>query len=304
MKETANVIMGDQRRSAEALRVLAAGSVAGMASTMVCHPLDTVRTRLQTSRKYRGALHCVQETASREGLLAFYKGLSGPLMAQAVYKAVMFGAFGLAAERTRLNAARKAQAERIWPSMDFVFRAFSCGLFAGTVNSFFVTPIELVRNRLMIQYDAVTKIYRGPIDCVIKTVRNEPGSIFALWKGISIAILRDGPGVGIWFASFEMTKHLLAQGNAWDPNATLTLFVSGAVGGVGFWLVALPFDVIKSNVQVARTGEDSSISYVVRKVGIRGLYKGLGIALVRGIPGAGVVFVVQKRVLDFLSDRV
>eukprot|EP00512_Aurantiochytrium_limacinum_P014407 CAMPEP_0171572320 /NCGR_PEP_ID=MMETSP0961-20121227/4068_1 /TAXON_ID=87120 /ORGANISM="Aurantiochytrium limacinum, Strain ATCCMYA-1381" /LENGTH=342 /DNA_ID=CAMNT_0012127175 /DNA_START=55 /DNA_END=1083 /DNA_ORIENTATION=+ len=339
MSSQGGVEQAHKRHLPTAVSVIAAGSVSGVASTLVCHPLDTIRTRLQTedfirhrskanasvdlktnidanlsTRKYRGAVDCFSQTVRREGVSALYKGLSGPLAAQAIYKAVMFGAFGLASRELNLNTFREAHHRQV------LLRAFLCGGFAGSVNAFVVCPVELVRNRLMVQqeYGVHTPqnrdlgneppkttvhnrrpLYNGALDCVRKTVASEPGGIFALWRGLSSTIMRDGPGVGM---SFEATKIALVQGAGWAPASNATLLASGAMGGVGFWLVALPFDTIKSNIQTSHATESVSIRSVVSRLGIRGLYTGLGVALVRGIPGAGMVFFVQKRALDFFND--
>jgi hypothetical protein len=50
-----------------ALKNLIAGSVSGISATLICHPLDTIRTRLQTSSKFAGVIDCVRSTAKHEG---------------------------------------------------------------------------------------------------------------------------------------------------------------------------------------------------------------------------------------------
>ena len=59
-------------------------------------PLDTLRTRLQAGGGKFGvnARQALWITVKGEGGLALYKGLSLPLMAQALYKAVLFSSFG------------------------------------------------------------------------------------------------------------------------------------------------------------------------------------------------------------------
>ncbi|KAM8786996.1 mitochondrial dicarboxylate carrier isoform 2-T2 [Rhynchonycteris naso] len=49
--------------------------IAGGCATILCQPLDVLKTRLMNSKgEYQGVLHCAMETA-KLGLLAFYKGL-------------------------------------------------------------------------------------------------------------------------------------------------------------------------------------------------------------------------------------
>lgn len=53
-----------------------AGSCAGIAITLVGHPLDTVKTRLQAQsahRSYTGIWDCIAQTTKQEGLRGFYK---------------------------------------------------------------------------------------------------------------------------------------------------------------------------------------------------------------------------------------
>ncbi|XP_049632710.1 mitochondrial dicarboxylate carrier [Suncus etruscus] len=52
-----------------------ASFIAGGCATVLCQPLDVLKTRLMNSKgEYQGVLHCARETA-KLGPLAFYKGL-------------------------------------------------------------------------------------------------------------------------------------------------------------------------------------------------------------------------------------
>ncbi|XP_023677508.2 mitochondrial dicarboxylate carrier [Paramormyrops kingsleyae] len=52
-----------------------ASLIAGGCATVLCQPLDVMKTRLMNSKgEYRGVVHCLTDTA-RLGPLAFYKGL-------------------------------------------------------------------------------------------------------------------------------------------------------------------------------------------------------------------------------------
>lgn len=189
---------------------LFAGSVAGMVSLAVCYPLDIVRTRLQTTdaSRFNGVIDCFAKTVKGEGFLALYKGMSSPLAAQALQKAIMFGAYGAA---QRFIVGRRDRGTTSSPLT--TFELFLCGMFAGSVNTVVAAPIELVRNRLMTQYHAKAAaasgaadatFYTGPIDCCKKIVQQH--GLRGLWRGVGPTLLRDGPGVGAWYASFEYVK--------------------------------------------------------------------------------------------------
>jgi len=248
---------------------------------------------------FSSTLGCLQFTLREDGVRALYKGMLAPVMAQGLYKAVMFAAFSASNELLERSGVERS-----------LGTVYASGVFAGTVNSVFVCPVELVRNRLMVQRSTMTgqtslsgstKWYSGTLDCIRQTIRSEPGGVLALWRGFTSTALRDGPGVGMWFMSFEIAKQCFPPLLGIEPTSGTNMLLSGAMGGIGFWVVSLPFDTVKSNIQTSTQGS-SSIRNVVSHLGIRGLYTGLGIALIRGIPGAGIVFLVQGFMENWLED--
>lgn len=279
---------------------VASGGAAGMASTLLCHPLDTIRTRLQTAEirglKYAGAVDCAVKTASREGVRAFYKGLLSPLLAQCVYKAVIFTVYGTTLQS--IAAPPQGAREGGTPPLAVVMAA---GAVAGGVNSLVVTPVELVRNNLMVQRGFASSNV-SPVQLVAETVR--ASGVLGLWRGVGATMLRDSVGVAVWFGAFQVgMRHVNpAIGLEGIPG----LLGAGMLGGAGFWLAAFPLDTIKSIVQVqdrsrpARTAIGVASDLWVKR-NLAKLYRGLGVALVRGIPGAAVTFAVQRRVHEALQ---
>jgi solute carrier family 25 carnitine/acylcarnitine transporter 20/29 len=51
-----------------------------------------------------------------------------------------------------------------------VFQHGLAGLAGGLTVSFVATPVEQIKARLQVQYDAQTKTYKGPIDCIKQVV--------------------------------------------------------------------------------------------------------------------------------------
>ena len=73
-------------------RELAAGSVAGACGVFVGHPLDTVKTRAQTSSPASGSpWRLAGSMSSAEGARSFYRGLSGPMLSKSAEQALIFG---------------------------------------------------------------------------------------------------------------------------------------------------------------------------------------------------------------------
>eukprot|EP00457_Paulinella_chromatophora_P011254 gb/GEZN01011384.1/.p1 GENE.gb/GEZN01011384.1/~~gb/GEZN01011384.1/.p1 ORF type:complete len:285 (-),score=7.48 gb/GEZN01011384.1/:235-1089(-) len=271
-----------------------AGSVAGMASIVVVHPLDTIRTRVQTSSKYYGAWDCAVETARREGMRGFYKGLSLPLCFQAIYKSVMFGSF------TQAKKLLHDFSSDAPPSIGVIGASAAI---AGGVNSFVVTPVELVRNRLMVQYDSTGLARQGPL-VIIREVLGSQG-MSGMFKGLGATLARDMPGVGAWFyANEKILRYFRKELGTSDVGPARTLF-AGALGGVSFWMWALPVDTIKSRIQTDTEGRYKSFVGCVmdtyREGGIARFYRGGSVAYARGIPASAITFFVYGQTVSFLK---
>jgi hypothetical protein len=122
-----------------------------------------------------------------EGVLALYQGMSAPLLAQAVYKSVIFVSNSIA--KKVLFA----------PDDQSSAKTFICAGLSGAVNSLVVSPVELIRNRLMVQ-----KGSGSPWNVAKDVVKNR--GILGLWQGLVPTMLRDVPGVACWLFGFDWIK--------------------------------------------------------------------------------------------------
>lgn len=77
--------------------------------------------------------------------------------------------------------------------------------------------------------------------------------------------------------------------------------VSGGVGGIIFWVITYPIDVIKSRIQVNNEGSILSLfKHIVRKEGVLVLYSGLLPTLIRTVPATATLFVTYEYCKKFL----
>ncbi|DAZ94474.1 TPA: hypothetical protein N0F65_003510 [Lagenidium giganteum] len=277
-----------------------AGSVAGMASVVVCHPFDTIRTRLQISpTRFRGFFHCAAQTIERESVRGLYKGFLPPFFSQAVYKSVIF---------TTSTKCREEWLPNCWWLQSYLTpstTALASGAIAGGLNAVLVTPVELIRNRLQVQYERQrsSRAYRGTLHCLSTVVRQE--SVAALWQGLATTVLRDGLGVAFYFLGYDYAKQSLQARTDWNDSAVL--LTAGAAGGISFWAIALPFDTVKSLIQVnGRNGEYTGlvrgVSSLIRDHGVSHLFRGWQAAFSRGIPGAAITFWAFDRTTKHLNS--
>lgn len=277
-----------------------AGSVSGMASVVVCHPFDTIRTRLQISpQRFRGFFDCAAQTIERESAAALYKGFAAPFFTQAVYKSVIF----TTSAKFRNDIFPNCQTLQPWLTPSVI--SLSSGAIAGGLNAFIVTPVELVRNRLQVQYKHVqsSRRYRGTFHCIAQVMRTE--GIGAFWRGFSTTILRDSLGVACYFLGFDFAKQQLSQRTS--IGDTSVLLTAGAFGGISFWAIALPFDTIKTLIQVdtkqgKHSGLLSTTGRLIQDHGVLHLLRGWQAAFSRGIPSAAITFYTFDRTSRYLNE--
>lgn len=80
--------------------------------------------------------------------------------------------------------------------------------------------------------------------------------------------------------------------------------VAGATGGMVFWTLTYPIDVVKSRIQVYNLkGNFIKLTYTILKSeGFSALYHGLFPTLVRTVPSTAVLFVTYEYSKRILHD--
>lgn len=114
------------------------------------------------------------------------------------------------------------------------------GLAGGITVSFVATPVEQIKARLQVQYDAASKVYTGPINCAAQLVRNN--GITALWQGLLPTMLFRSWFFVFW-ASYDVFTRELKKLGLSDGKVT---FFAGGLSATAFWIGAFPSDSVKN----------------------------------------------------------
>ena len=73
----------------------------------------------------------------------------------------------------------------------------------------------------------------------------------SLYKGFTALMLRDVPGWGVYFWSYEYLKDLFGIKDTSKDQTTLNILIlmwCGGVAGQLSWLVGYPFDIVKTQI--------------------------------------------------------
>lgn len=291
---------------------LIAGGGAGMMEALACHPLDTIKVRMQLSRRARqpgapkrGFLKTGSEIIKKETPLGLYKGLGAVLTGIVPKMAIRFTSFeaykqSLADKKTGIVSGQAT---------------FLAGLAAGVTEAVaVVTPMEVIKIRLQAQHHSMADPldvpkYRNAAHALYTVVREE--GFGALYRGVSLTALRQGSNQAVNFTAYSYFKEWL---KVWQPQyegknlpswqTTMIGLVSGAMGP----LSNAPIDTIKTRLQRAPAEFGTSAWTRITRIaadmfkqeGFHAFYKGITPRIMRVAPGQAVTFTVY----EYLKDKL
>lgn len=285
------------------------GGVAGSASVVIGHPMDTLKVRMQTA-KGNPSISSLAIGSKYGGPSTLFRGMAAPLSAACVVNAIIFSSYGWS---SRLY-------EQYSPNgYDPNIKAFTCGAFAGLVQALIICPIEHVKCRLQIQETAGSVTTSHPLRTTLRTILTH-GSLSAntsaLYRGWWITCWREIPAFGAYFTLYDIFKDRIQ--NSFDQRDTgrspqdeqhnahkwFSSVIAGGLTGALTWAIVYPFDVIKTQIQVAPINtpkHERTIAAVtadiVKKHGWKRLFRGLSVTCLRAFPVNGIIFPVYEYTL-------
>ncbi|KAI0890427.1 mitochondrial carrier [Annulohypoxylon maeteangense] len=295
------------------------GSIAGIVGKYIEYPFDTVKVRLQSQPdhlplRYTGPLDCFRQSFRADGFLGLYRGISAPLFGAAAETSSLF--FFERIGREAVYASGYYSRDRILPLSALWFT----GAFAGAFTSVVLTPIELVKCKIQVPATTDGSTPKPPtVTSVIREVYKHEG-VKGFWRGQLGTFFRESGGCAAWFGSKEtVTKmfYLLNEKNAKsqlekDALATEALpiwqqAVAGASAGMSYNFLFFPADTIKSRMQtspVGGSGQNSTFwqegKALWNQHGLKGLYRGCGITVLRSAPSSAFIFIVFDSLKRYL----
>ncbi|NWV71023.1 S2548 protein, partial [Malurus elegans] len=272
----------------------------GIASVVVGHPLDTVKTRLQAGQGYGNTLKCILTVYRNESVSGFFKGMSFPLASVGIYSSVVFGVYS---NTQRLVTQLRLGDPGAAPSLaDMTVASVVAGLTSVGIG----TPVELVKIRLQMQTQRYDKgsvklkstapgspVYRGPIHC-FRTILQKEG-IAGVYRGTAAMLLRDVPGYYAYFIPYTMFCDWITPDGSISPNA-FSIWMAGGVAGAVSWAVCTPMDVVKSRIQADGVylnqykGTLDCMVQSYQKEGLKVFFRGLTVNTLRGFPSSAAMF--------------
>lgn len=173
------------------------------------------------------------------------------------------------------------------------FEYFLCGGFGGVCTVLSGHPLDTVKVRLQTGGDK----YVGTWDCISKTVKNE--GVAGLYKGITAPLTSVVPMFAMSFFGYGVGAKVFS---ADKPGAgPERMFGAGSFSGIFTTIIATPAERIKCLLQVQMgrgekkyNGTVDAAAKLFKEGGIRSLYKGTALTLLRDVPAAGTYFLTYN----------
>lgn len=290
-----------------------AGSVtAGWFSTLLGHPLDTIKVHQQTKPQFSnaGALQ-VARTLTKDGIFHLFRGIGPPMANQMLMNTVMFSVF----EKVKTTAATGN------PYLNESAAVFLAGLFSGFATACLSTPADWIKIQAQVsltksagqkQATSVRALLRREF---VKDGRLELGTMIkTLYRGHVANLGREGVFTMVYLGLYDRIYHMVQEAkshthNGQAPhnlNMALVVLISSFTGACA-WISNYPFDTIKS-VQQARTSGMQQITMmsaakrIYKSGGIKGFFRGAGPSTLRAMMVTSSRMVAYEQTLGLLSN--
>ncbi|KAI1422172.1 mitochondrial folate carrier protein [Xylaria sp. FL1777] len=297
-----------------------AGLTAGTVATLVVHPLDIVKTRMQIHRSNAATSQTLTTISVLRGLTrtphpvaALYRGLTPNLLGNASSWASFFF-FKARAESALLAIKGPSPGDDVAAlnPQDYFIASGVAGMFTQV----FTNPIWVLKTRMLSSDRGAVGAYPSMWAGAAQLLRTEGWRGF--YRGLGISLFGVSHGA-VQFAVYDPLKQMyisrrqkLARGTSRSDSrerqsmtneATLIISsVSKLVAGA----VTYPYQVIRSRLQNYDAEErfGRGIRGVVKKTwreeGWRGFYRGIIPGVVRVMPATWVTFLVYENTKFYL----
>jgi solute carrier family 25 carnitine/acylcarnitine transporter 20/29 len=291
-----------------AVKDIVAGTVGGMTTVVVGHPLDTVKVRLQTSTaRYSSTADCVLKTWRGEGVRGFYSGVQSPLAGEAFFNAVQFLAYGQSKQLLLQWRHQSSHAEphahlhlQLYDERELrISDFFIAGGLTGAASCLVECPVDLLKSQLQTAVHRSSAAFSSFPSAVAFIVRER--GVVGLYQGLGPTFARTIPSTAAYFGCYEACRRGLmpaASSSSSAVSESAVILLAGGVGGFVYWLSTYPADCVKSAMQSDAihpaqrrySGVADCCRQLYAEGGWRRFYRGLAPCLLRAFPANAACF--------------
>mmetsp|Transcript_57536 Transcript_57536/g.130369 ORF Transcript_57536/g.130369 Transcript_57536/m.130369 type:complete len:305 (-) Transcript_57536:238-1152(-) len=281
--------------------------VAGLVGRVFCHPLDTLKARLQAEGPAItggriSMLGVAKSTFLSEGIRGFYRGFSAVAIGGTPATCIYLTSYEIS----------KASLEGATGAKSGALIHLTSGLLAETISCIVFVPVDVVKERLQVQRPAsVGGIgpvpYSSSYDALRTIVRTE--GLKGIYRGYFATLASFGPFSALYFGFYEHFKRSVQGQQERELGPAITLGCASFSGALAAWVTS-PLDMAKLRMQVERGKKNSkgnkgppkyttmakSLKHILRSEGVAGLWRGSVARMVFTAPNTAITMAVYEKV--------
>jgi len=286
------------------------GGVSAAVSKTAAAPIERVKLLIQNqdemlktgrlSEPYKGIGDCFSRVIKEEGFVSLWRGNMANVLRYFPTQA--------------LNFAFKDQFKRMFgysKEKDGYWKWFggnlASGGAAGAASLLFVYSLDYARTRLANDAKAAKKggerQFNGLVDVYSKTIKSD--GVVGLYRGFNISCVGIIVYRGLYFGLYDSLKPVVLQGSMKDSFVGSFFLGWGITIGAG--LASYPLDTVRRRMMMT-SGEAvkykssmHAFNEIVKKEGVKSLFKGAGANILRAVAGAGVLAGYDKLQVIFFG---
>ncbi|ORZ02665.1 mitochondrial carrier domain-containing protein [Syncephalastrum racemosum] len=182
----------------------------------------------------------------------------------------------------------------LWEVLENAY-SFTLGSVAGAVGATAVYPIDLVKTRMQNQRSKVVGelLYKNSLDCFKKVIKNE--GFVGLYRGLGPQLVGVAPEKAIKLTVNDFVRSKLTNKETGEIKFWQEM-VAGGSAGASQVVFTNPLEIVKIRLQVqGEQAKNSNVPrrsaiWIVKNLGIVGLYKGASACLLRDVPFSAIYF--------------
>ena len=279
--------------------------------------------------------HSQGSIIGKRSLRALYSGVTGPILTTGLFQSLNFAIYD-SVRRVLYQQQIQSQDDITisrrpddYLHYDNLFNTFIASFLAGASTSVLTSPMIIVKTKQQIKVWGFRRSIKETYLCGLTKQSNILNGIRNFYTGFGFHFFCDSIGRGVYMYSYELLKRQLAHAKLYNKSATneqlqqsknristanLSIperMICAASSGMICWAFIFPADVIRSklyakslNTQVQPTTIDGIhlARQMVKEQGIKSLYRGMGVTVLRAGPVAAAVLPVYDSVLEWLSS--
>ena len=298
-----------QRDGRHFLSTFVAGVGSGALSSVICAPLDLVRTRMQVwgdvmHSNVGGPVQAFQTILKNEGWKGCFRGLGATLVTVPLFWGVYFPLY----DETKYYMSKH------YPTMHPSLVHCGSAVYTGAIADLICNPLFVVRTRLQTQAlhqlaDHQGIVQTGMRQTAVQLFREHGPLVF--WRGMT-ANLMGLSHVAVQFPAYEKLKKMARERrqdkyNDYSPESPTELLLASGLAKMCASVLTYPHEVLRSRMMDSRSQTPPTLRgtarHILQQEGFWGFYTGLPVTLLRVIPNCCITFLSYELLLRWAKEQ-